>query len=163
MADSATQGLVNDLRGDSAGATTQRYMQAGQEASRGLLNAPDNFNSGLNYGDQAMTKAIQAKHSQKYSMGEQRLAQTMRSAGQDDYLKKLQVTADLAGQEHQQNLQKEILRQKQAQANKAARGAVVGQVLGITGAVVGGVVSGGAAAGAGYMAGNALGNAIGGA
>ena len=163
MADSATQGLVNDLRGDSAGATSERYMAPGREAARGLLSAPDNFNSGLSYGDQAMTKAIQSKHAQKYSLGERRLAQTMNSAGQDDYLKKLQVTADMAGQEHQMNLQKEILRQKEAQANKRARGAVVGQVLGITGAIVAGAYTGGAGAAAGYAAGNAAGNMIGGA
>jgi hypothetical protein len=119
------------------------------------------MNQSLNYGDQALSSAIRNKYMGRYSQGERRLAQTMRSAGQDDYLKKLQVTADMASQEHQMNLQKEILRQKKAQAKKAARGQVLGTVLGITGAVAGGFVGGGAGAMAGYQLGSGIGGAAG--
>lgn len=132
------------------------------QAGRGLLNTPDTMNQSLNYGDQAMSSAIRGKYMGKYSQGERRLAQTMRSAGQEDYIKKLQVTAELAGQEHQMNLQKEILRQKRAQAKKAARGQVIGTVLGITGAVVGGVTTmNPAGAAAGYQLGAGIGGAAG--
>jgi len=153
-------GLLKDNQGSSAAANTSNYMNAASEA-RGLLNAPDNFNRGMSYGDEAMSKAIRNKGSQKYSMGERRLANEMRKGGQDDYVKKLQITSQLANEEHQINVQKEIMRQKQEQARKAARGQVIGTVLGITGAVAGGMMTGGAGAGAGAMAGYQIGSGVG--
>ncbi len=159
MEELATRGLVTDTPKGP-----QDYASGGIQAGRGLLEAKDNFNSGINYGDQAMSQAIKQKFGQKQQMGERRMAQEMRSAGQNDYLKKLQVVSQMADQEHQINVQKRILREKQEQAKKAARGAMVGQVLGIAGAVGGAMIPGAGAAGAvaGYQVGNAAGNAVGG-
>lgn len=164
MAELDTQALVQDVSRDSASGMGSRYMDAGRSAGRGLLSSgPDTFSQNLGGSDQAMGQAIRAKYMQKYSQGERKLAHEMNKAGQNDYLKKLAVTSDLANQEHQLNVQKEMLKQKQKAAKKAARGQIVGQVLGIAGAVVGGVASLGnpAAIYAGYQVGNAAGNAAG--
>lgn len=163
-----TGGLVKDDMNLGADQRSANYMGGAQEAGRGLIGQDDNFSQGLGFGDQAMSAAIKSKYNAKYNLGENRLAHEMKKAGQDDQIKKLQVTSQLASEEHQMNLQKEILRRKKIQAKKAARGQIIGQVLGITGAVAGGVI--GAAAGgagapmgamAGYQAGTALGGAVG--
>lgn len=146
------------------------YGDQAVSTARGLLNAPDNFNSGLSYGDHATSEAIKSRYQQKYMQGENQLRTDIMKNAQSDHLRNLQVATDAAGKEVELNKQKALLKWKIDQANKHARGAIVGQTLGIVGAVVGAVAGGYATAGtgavaggaAGYQAGQGLGQAIGG-
>ncbi len=152
---------VNEQIGHTNADLAGKYG-SGVTGARGLLNAPENFNSQLGYGDKATSAAIKSRYSMPYMREEHQLQlDNMRNAS-TDHLRSLQVASTAAGQEVEDNRQKAILRWKVDQANKKARGAVVGSVLGIVGGVVGGVYGGPTGAMAGYAAGQGLGNAVGG-
>lgn len=169
--DASSSPQIGEMIG-SAGTNQQLHDQynSGSQEARGLLTRPDGYNSGLAYGDNATTAAIKSRYMQGYNRQEKELStENMLNANKDN-IKKLQIATDMAGQEVELNKQKELLKWKIKQANKAHRGAVLGNVLGIVGAVAGGAVAaagsfgigtvGGAAAG--YAGGQALGNSIGG-
>jgi hypothetical protein len=136
------------------------YM-GGEQAARGLLNTPDSYSGGLSYGDSATRDAIRSKAFGGFEKAHAHLSiETLKNADQD-HLKKLEVASSMANEEYQMNMQKEILRKKQAQAKQMARGALVGSVLGIVGGVTGGAAGGAPGAMAGYQLGSGVGNAAG--
>lgn len=139
----------------------QRYMQAGSEAGRGLLGREDNYNQGLAYGDRAISDAIKSKYMQQYGKAEKKLNTQVLLKADQDKVKELNLTSQLANEEVELNKQKDMLKWKKKQADKKARGNVLGTVLGITVGTVAGIYSGGSGAAAGYAAGNAAGQAIG--
>lgn len=137
------------------------HYGGGIAQGQGLINRPDNFNQGLSFGDQAMSQAIKAKY-QGMNLAPQSMALESKRMAQDSHLNKLNMASQLAADEANMNLQKEILRQKKKQAQKAMRGQVIGSILGIGGAAAG-VALGGAAGGmAGFAAGQGVGQAVGG-
>ncbi len=139
------------------------YGQAAMASGRGLLNAPNNTNSSLSYGDQATTAAIRGRTNQKYTQEENGLKLDIIKNAQADHIRNLQSATQLASQEVEQNRQKALLKWKIDQANKKARGSIVGETLGIIGGAAAAYYSGGnmAAAGAGYQAGKGIGTAVG--
>ena len=137
------------------------YTQDALPAAKGLLNADDNFNGGLSYGDKATSQAIKSRYAQGYHQSENKLKLDMIKGAQADHIHALGVASKAAGLEVEQNRQKMQLKWKIEQANKKARGAVVGEVLGITAGIVAGVYTGGAGAAAGYSAGKGVGQAVG--
>ncbi len=148
----------------SAASRAQDYTK-GFETARGLLKDDGSFNKSLGFGNDAMIGAIRQKYRGEYGMKERRIGQNLRQSAEQDYLKRLAIASEMAGQEHELNMQKEILRQKKAAAKRAARGQIIGTVLGIAGGVAGGVL--GSAAGptgtaAGISAGSQLGMGVGG-
>ena len=147
--------------GQSNQDVANNYGQGAMAAGRGLLNAPNNMNSSLNYGDQATTAAIRSRTNQQYTQSENGLKLDVMKNAQADHIRNLQSATAMAGQEVEQNRQKALLKWKIDQANKKARGAVVGNVLGIVGGVVGAYAGGPAGAGAGYAVGSGAGQAIG--
>lgn len=167
--DPSIQSTVNFQSGQSNAGVAQGYSQPGQEAAQGLLNRPDNYNKGLNYGDAATSAAIKQKYMGQYNIQNNALSlETTRNATADQ-IHNLSATTQAAGQEVEQNRQKALLKWNVEQQNKRARGAILGNVLGIVGAVGGGVAgafAGGvgapAGAAAGYALGQGAGNMIGG-
>lgn len=152
------QALTN-LGGSNAD-LAKKYSAGSGEARGLLMNAPDS-NSGLSYGDRAISDAIKSRSMREFNTSQNRLElETMKSA-QTDHLRNLQVATQAASQEVEQNKQKAILRWKIDQANKASRGQVLGTTLGIVGGVVGAVYGGPAGAAAGYAAGSGVGSAVG--
>jgi hypothetical protein len=155
--DSVTD-FSNLAASDSTAQRHSNYM-GGTEAARGLLNSPDSYSGGLSYGDSAVRDAIRQKGVGSFNQSQNRLSiETLKRADQD-HVKKLEVASQMANEEFQMNMQKEILRKKQAQAKQMARGAMVGSVLGIVGAVGGASVPGAGVGGA--IAGNRLGEGFG--
>lgn len=168
--DPTSTGAITATVDKQAGLTNQglanEYMSSAPQA-KGLLK-DDNFNSGLSYGDSAMSKAIKQRYQPDFDRSQRQLKLDAVQGAQSDHIRNLNVATQAAGQEVEMNKQRALLKWKIEQANKQARGAVLGQVLGITGAVVGavaGAFTGGAAsvplAAAGYAAGSGLGNAVG--
>lgn len=160
---------TNELVHQNSGDIANQYG-SGINQARGLLNAPENFNASLGYGDKATTAAIRSRYSMPYQREENQLKLDNLKNAQSDHLRSLQVASQAAGQEVENNKQKAILKWKIDQANKKARGAVLGSILGIVGGVAGGVLGSGAGpagtvagAGAGMSLGEGVGNAIGGA
>ncbi len=155
---------------EEVGQTNQdRALQYGSGIgqARGLLTQPDNFSNQLGYGDKATSAAIKRRYSEPYMRDESRLKLENTRNADEDHLRALSVASAAAGQEVEDNRQKQILKFKIDQANKRARGAVLGTVLGITGGVAGGYAGsfgGQPAAGAmaGYAGGSGIGNAMGG-
>lgn len=161
MDDINATNYAQEARTETSGGLHQNYMGATPSAV-GLLNKTDNFSKGLGGGsDSAMQMAIRNKYAGEYHRKQERLNLDMLKNANTDHLRKLQTASDLAGQEHQLNMQKEIMRKKQAQAKQAMRAQLVGTVLGIVGGVAGGAMTGGAGTGAGIMAGQALGTGVG--
>lgn len=136
-----------------------------QNEAQGLINRPDNYSQGLSFGDQALSQAIRGKYIGQNAPQQERLKFESSKMARESHLNKLAMANQLAADEAQMNLQKEILRQKKKQAAKAARGQILGTVLGIGagvgGAVLGGAASGGLGAAAGGMAGYQLGAGVG--
>ncbi len=160
-ADPAITAGVKEQVGQSNQGLANSYSAPAISAGRGLLNAHDNFNSGLSFGDNATSAAIKSRYDQKYKQSENALKlDTMKNANAD-HIRNLHVATAAAGQEVELNKQKAILKWKIEQAEKKARGAVVGNVLGIVGGVVGAVYGGPAGAGAGYALGQGVGTAAG--
>lgn len=160
------------------GITDQFVQEAGQEnqqdlarnysaqsEGQGLINRPDNYSQGLSFGDKALSQAIRGKYIQQNAPAQEQLKFDSNKMARESHLNKLAMANQLAADEAQMNLQKEILRQKKKQAQKAMRGQILGTVLGIgggiAGAVVGGAASGGIGAAAGGMAGYQLGQGAG--
>lgn len=154
-------GLINSETSTNANKIAANYG-SGIEEGRGLLNAPDNFNKNLSYGDAGTLGAIKSKYNQEYNQNAKQLSTKLMSQANTDQIKRLAVASQAADQEVELNRQKEFLKYQKSQANKKARGAVLGHVLGIVGGVVAGAYTAGAGAPAGFMAGEAAGNAIGG-
>jgi hypothetical protein len=152
--------LVHQGTSQSAQDMAGQYTSGNSEA-RGLLKDPGNTNRQLAFDDHAMGDAIRSKYTQNYAHKESQLNNKMLQSADQDHIRQLNVAANMAGEEVEQNRQKEMLRWKMQQANRAQRGQVLGHVLGITGAVVAGIYTGGAGAAAGLAAGEAAGNAIG--
>lgn len=154
--------FAESARNESSAGLQSNYM-GGTEAARGLLNQPDTFSRGLGGSDSATQAAIRSKMSQGFARSQNHLSiDTLKNANQD-HLKKLEVATQMAAEEQSMNLQKEILRKKQKQAQAAMRGQLIGTVLGIAGGVGGAMIPGAGAAGAmaGYQLGSGAGNAIG--
>lgn len=131
-------------------------------AGRGLLNAPNNFDNHLNFGNRAQTDAIRQRYMPEFDRSEKQLSLDNLKGAQMDHLRNLQVATQAASQEVVMNREKALMKDRIEKANRAARGQVLGSVLGIVGGVVGGVYGGPAGAAAGYAGGNAVGNAAGG-
>lgn len=153
--------FVDEARNENQSDLAQKYGSAIQEG-QGLINRPDNYNQGLSFGNQALSQAIRNKY-QGQNLQPQAMALESRRMATESHLNKLNMASQLAADEANMNLQKEILRQKKKQAQRAARGQVLGAVLGIGGAIAGGAVTGGNAAGimAGASAGQGVGQAMG--
>ncbi len=151
---------IGDLTHQSNANVAGQYGSGFTEA-RGLLNPATNPGQGLAYGDQATSDAIRSRSNQAYTRKEHDIKTDILKNASHDHLAALQVASHAAGEEVEQNRQKELLRWKIDQQNKKARGAVLGTVLGITGGVVAGIYTGGAGAGAGYAAGQGIGQAVG--
>lgn len=159
--DPSISAVGSDARNETAKSLAGQYS-GGVENARGLLSQGGNeLNSGLNYGDQAMSLAIRQKYMGEFNRNVHKVNLNNLRAADEDHIRKLSVASELANQEVEMNRQKEILKHKMKEAKKAQRGAMVGQVLGIVGGVVAGAYSGGAAAGAGYAVGSGIGNAAG--
>jgi hypothetical protein len=150
---------ISEQSGSSADLGRQYSLGASQ--ARGLLtNAPDS-NSGLSYGNRAVSDAIKSRTMGGFNRSMNELNLNTMKAAQSDHLRNLQVATNAATQEVEQNKQKAVLRWKIDQANKAARGQIVGTTLGIVGGVAGAVFGGPAGAMAGYAVGSGVGNAVG--
>lgn len=159
------QALGSEARNETAESMAKQYG-GGTENARGLLNQGGNsFNSGLSYGDKAMSSAIRGKYMGDFNRNAHKVNLNNLRNADEDHIRKLSVASELANQEVEMNRQKEILKHKMKQAKKQQRGALIGSVLGIVGGVAGGVAGSmaapGVGTGAGAMAGSALGSGLG--
>lgn len=159
--DPSLAAFSNQQLGQSNQSVADSYGHDAMAAGRGLLNAPNNMNSSLSYGDQATTAAIRGRTQQNYTQNENGLKLDVMKGAQADHIRNLQSATAMAGQEVEQNRQKALLKWKIDQANKKARGAIVGTTLGIVGGVVGAYFGGPGGAAAGYAAGSGVGQAYG--
>lgn len=166
--DPAISQHVSDL-GHQTNADVARDYSAGGAAAKGLLT-PDNYNTGLSYGDRATHAAIRSRYMQPAVQQEQQLSTEIMSKASGDHIRNLTMATQAAGQEVEMNKQKAMLKYQVEQANRRAKARIYGDVLGIVGGVagaVGGGVAGGpmgavAGAGAGQKLGEAGGQMIGG-
>ena len=153
--------FAQEARSESSAGRFNNYA-GGNETARGLLNQPDNFTEGLGRGADPMQAAIRSKYNANYSRAQEHLNLNMLKNANADHLKKLEVATQLAGQEHEMNMQKELMRKKRAQASQMMRGQIIGSVLGIAGGVGGAALGGAPGAMAGYQIGSGTGQAMGG-
>lgn len=131
------------------------------DQAKGLLNpGTTGLETGLGRDQRAMGEAIRNKHSKLASVDDARLRFDMKTQAQNKNFEKLQVAADMVGQEQAMNYEKALAKYKQKLARKNARAAIVGQVLGIAGGIVGGIYGGPGGASAGYAAGNMVGTSV---
>lgn len=135
----------------------QQALSAGVHDSAGLLNQSDNMNSGLSYGDQALSSAIRNKYSTPFRMQQQGLDNRIKLDARNAHFEKMLTAHQLASQEAQLNFQKELIKYKQKMAKRQQRQQLVGQTLGLVGAIAGGAMGGPAGAGGGMAAGGAAG------
>lgn len=157
-----TDDFVKEAGQSDYGQLKNQYSAQGE--AQGLINKPDNYSKGLSFGDQALSSAIRGKYIGQNAPAQEKLNFDAGKMARESHLNKLAMANQLAADEAQMNLQKEILRQKKKQAAKAARGQVLGTVLGIGGAAGAMFATGGnpMAGMAGYQAGAGAGQAIGG-
>lgn len=152
---------ISNQTGTSGGQIAQSYG-SGNTQARGLLNSGNaGFDNTLDYGNNALTSAIQNRYSQGFNQSQQRLNTSILQNADADHLQNLMTATQSAGQEVELNRQKSLLAWKIDQANKRARGQILGTTLGIVGGVIGGVVGGAGGASAGYMAGSGVGQMYG--
>lgn len=160
MAEINAESFSREANSESSANRASNY-NSGTETARGLLNRPDSFNAGLGGGDTAMSAAIRSKYAGNFERSVDRMSVSNLKAASADHLKKLEVAAQMAGEEHRMNVEKEMARKKAAQMKSAMRGQLVGSVLGIVGGVAGAVYGGPAGAMAGAQLGQGAGQAIG--
>ena len=153
-----TEGLIKSGLNSSA---DQAYgeLSSGVGDSAGLLTQPDNFNSNIAYGDQAMSSAIRNKYSKPFQVQQQGMENKMKLDARNVHFQKMLTAQQLASEEVKLNFQKEMIKYKQKMAKRAQRNQIIGQVLGIGGAVAGGAMAGPGGAIAGNQAGQAAGGA----
>jgi hypothetical protein len=119
------------------------------------------MDSTLDYGNNALTQAIQNRYSQGFNQNQAQLNTSIMQNADADHLQNLTVATNAASQEVELNRQKALLAWKIDQANKRARGQILGTTLGIVGGVVGGVAGGADGAMAGYKLGSGVGQSYG--
>jgi hypothetical protein len=138
---------------------------SGNAQATGLLNSANpSFDRNLDYGNQALTSAIQSRYSQGFNQNMARLNTSILQNADADHLMNLNAATQAASQEVELNRQKALLAWKIDQQNKKARGQILGTTLGIVGGIGGAVAgsfAGGVGAGPGAMAGYALGSGVG--
>ena len=160
----AAPSITANIQGQASqtnGQIANSYMNAGASGAKGLLNAPNNINGGLSYGDNATTAAIKSRMNSGNALNQGQLKVSTMQQADADHLRNLQTATQAAGQEVAMNKQKAILAWNIDQQNKKANGAILGTTLGIVGGVVGAYAGGAGGAVAGYQAGQGVGNAVG--
>lgn len=154
-----TEGLIKQ---GMTSTPEQEYGQLSQGVgeSRGLLNqdANNSFNSGMAYGDQALSSAIRSKYSKPFNVQSSGLDNKMKLDARNAHFEKVKTAHHLANEEANMNFQKELIKYKQKQQKRAQRGQLAGQVLGLVGGVVGGIYGGPAGGAAGGAAGQSVGS-----
>jgi hypothetical protein len=165
---SIAQNISNDTQSTNGSIASQ--YGSGNTQARGLLNSGNSgMDSSIDYGNNALTQAIQNRYSQGFNQNQATLNTSIMQNADADHLQNLQVATGAATQEVELNRQKALLAWKIDQANKKARGQILGTTLGIVGGVIGGVAGGyatggvevGAGAAAGYGLGAGVGQSIG--
>jgi hypothetical protein len=130
-----TQRIIDD--GMNSTVEKEHGMLSQGSDTSGLLGQNDNFNSGLGYGDNAMSSAIRNKYSQGYNTQMSGMGNKMQLDARNAHSQKILTAHNMASEEANLNMQKEMIKYKQKQMKKAQRGQIVGNVLGLVGSFLG--------------------------